>query len=52
MKIDIQYDVREDSNGLDPDKYSKKLKNYHKLLWSNKILPNGQKLILSDSVEK
>ncbi|MBR7064276.1 MAG: hypothetical protein IKI31_03935 [Treponema sp.] len=52
MKIDIQYDVREDSNGLAPDKYSKKLKNYHKLLWSNKILPNGQKLILSDSVEK
>lgn len=48
MDIDVQFDVREDSNGLDPDRFSKKLKSYHKLLWSNRNLPNGKKIILSD----
>jgi len=39
--IDIKYDVRKDSNGLDPDKYSNTLRSYHKKLWS-KLLPNGK----------
>lgn len=45
--IDITYDVRKDSNGGDPDKYSNTLKSYHKRLWS-KLLPNGQCFDLHD----
>lgn len=45
--INISFDFREDSHGLDPDKYSKTLKQYHKLLWS-KELPSGQRLVLDD----
>jgi hypothetical protein len=48
--IDITYDVRKDSNGKDPDSYSKILRNYHKLLWS-KELPNGKAFLLKDDVE-
>lgn len=47
MEIDIKYDVRNDSNGLDPDRYSKILKSYHKELWS-KTLPNNHQMILTD----
>jgi hypothetical protein len=50
MEIDITYDVRTDSNGKDPDSYSKTLKSYHKYLWSKK-LPNGKDFLLSDSIE-
>lgn len=39
--IDVQYDVRADSGGKDPDGYSRTLKEYHRLLWS-KPLPNGE----------
>ncbi len=45
--IDIKYDVRKDSGGRDPDKYSKILKLYHKKLWS-KLLPNGKYFDLKD----
>jgi hypothetical protein len=45
--INIEYDVRKDSNGRDPDKYSKILKSYHKKLWS-KLLPNGKYFNLND----
>jgi hypothetical protein len=45
--IDTKYDVRKDSNGLDPDKYSNTLKSYHKKLWS-KLLPNGNYFDLHD----
>ena len=38
--IDIEFDVRTDSKGKDPDSASKTLKNYHQFLWS-KTLPNG-----------
>jgi hypothetical protein len=50
MEIDITYDVRKDSNGKDPDSYSKTLKMYHKYLWSKK-LPNGKEFILTDEME-
>ncbi len=46
--IDISYDVRNDSNGRDPDKYSRVLKSYHKKLWS-KLLPNGKLFDLNDN---
>lgn len=45
--IDISFDFRKDSRGLDPDKYSNTLKQYHKLLWS-KPLPSGQLFLLDD----
>ena len=48
MNIDVTYDFRKDSNDLDPDRYSKTLKAYHKLLWS-KELPNKKLLTLSDN---
>ncbi len=38
--IDIEFDVRTDSNDKDPDSASKTLKKYHQFLWSKK-LPNG-----------
>ncbi len=54
MIIDTTYDYREDArsrNGLtrDPDKYSKKLKQSHQLLWS-KALPNGGSLNLDENL--
>lgn len=48
--IDIKYDVRKDSDGLDPDKYSNTLKFYHKKLWS-KLLPNGDYFDLNDNIK-
>lgn len=45
--IDITYDMRTDSNGRDPDKHSKTLRSYHKMLWS-KALPNWNNFTLSD----
>lgn len=47
--IDINFDVRSDSGGKDPDYASKTLRNYHKLLWS-KNLPNGCYFELDDTV--
>lgn len=41
MKIDIKFDFRTDSSGLDPDRYSKSLKEVHEFLWS-KPLPSGK----------
>lgn len=37
MKIDTDFDVRSDANGLDPDKYSNTLRSYHKALWSKRL---------------
>lgn len=50
-EININYDVRTDASGYDPDKYSKTLKYYHKLLWSKK-LPNNIIFHLSDLSKK
>jgi hypothetical protein len=47
--IDIKFDFRQDTpNGKDPDKYSKTLRLYHKLLWS-KQLPGGEEFELDDT---
>ena len=43
----LDFDVRSDSNGKDPDFASPTLKAYHKALWS-KPLPNGQIMELED----
>ena len=40
MKIDINFNFYSDSNGRDPDRVSKTLREYHKILWS-KNLPCG-----------
>lgn len=45
--IDTSFDFRKDSGGLDPDRYSTTLKNYHKVLWS-KPLPSGQLFLLDN----
>jgi hypothetical protein len=51
MGIDISFDVRSDVPlGADPDKYSKTLKQYHKILWS-KPLPSGRMFLLDDTVK-
>ena len=48
MIIDNTYDFRKDVKpNADPDKDSKKLRSYHKELWS-KNLPSGEKFNLSD----
>lgn len=44
--FDIEYDVRTDSKGKDPDAASYTLKRYHQLLWSRQ-LPNGQMMVLT-----
>ncbi len=46
-RIDVTFNTMSDSGGKDPDSASKKLKQYHKLLW-NKILPNGKLFSLDD----
>lgn len=46
--IDTTYDFRNDSNGLDPDRYSSTLRSYHQKLWS-KQLPNGKYFGLTDT---
>jgi hypothetical protein len=43
--IDVNFDVRIDSKGKDPDSASETLKSYHQMLWS-KLLPNGQMMKL------
>ena len=48
--IDITFDFRVDTpHGKDPDKYSKTLRRYHKLLWS-KRLPSGDSFALYDTI--
>ena len=63
--IDVNYSFTEDTpnfwdnywqdemgkSSVDPDFYSKKLKLFHKLLWSKK-LPNGERLDLKDADAK
>jgi len=44
-EIDINFDMRSDANGRDPDAASLTLRRYHQLLWS-KPLPNGYRLQL------
>ncbi|MDR2058480.1 MAG: hypothetical protein LBP83_09435 [Dysgonamonadaceae bacterium] len=39
--IDTKFNFYYDSNGKDPDGHSRKLQEYHKILWS-KPLPNGK----------
>ena len=47
--IDIDFDVRSDIKaGSDPDKYSLRLKQFHKQLWS-KNLPSGHPFDLTDT---
>lgn len=43
--IDIDFDMRSDAHGHDPDVASPTLRRYHQLLWS-KQLPNGNRLQL------
>ena len=45
--VDTTFDTRSDSNGGDPDKKSKTLKMFHKVLWE-KELPNGKLFSLND----
>ena len=49
-KIDIEFDVRLDSKGRDPDSNSPTLKNYHRSLWSKKT-PNNKELVLNENLE-
>ncbi len=51
MDIDTTFDFRSDSHGKDPDQHSKKLKEYHKYIWS-KNLPSGRKMFLEDGMNK
>ncbi|MFC1774840.1 DUF6994 family protein [Nanoarchaeota archaeon] len=44
----MNFDVRTDSKGKDPDSSSETLKHFHKLLWS-KNLPNGKLFNLDDT---
>lgn len=49
MKIDVTFDFRSDTPpGKDPDAFSRRLRQYHKLLW-NKSLPSGGMFALDDS---
>jgi hypothetical protein len=49
IDIDITLDFRRDTpEGKDPDRYSKTLRRYHKLLWS-KRLPCGARFELDDA---
>ncbi len=45
--MDVNFDFRSDSAGLDPDFASPTLKKYHRILW-NKELPNGDFLEISE----
>lgn len=49
--IDVTFDVRSDSNGRDPDRYSPTLRRYHRQLWS-KELPNRAAFELTDEWPK
>jgi hypothetical protein len=48
MAIDVAFDFRTDANGLDPDRDSPTLRQYHRLLWC-KRLPSGASFDLSDT---
>lgn len=50
-KIDVNFDVRTDSNGKDPDSASKTLKYFHSLLWSKKT-PSGVHFTLNNEPGK
>lgn len=48
MHVDTSLDFRSDTpKGKDPDRYSPKLRSYHKFLWS-RDLPNGVRFTLDD----
>ncbi len=50
--IDISFDFRSDTpEGKDPDSHSRKLRSYHKLLWS-KPLPSGVVFELDDTTRR
>lgn len=50
MKIDINFDFRNDVPiNKDPDIFSQKLRQYHKILWS-KNLPSGKLFDLTDTI--
>jgi hypothetical protein len=51
MEIDVNFDLRTDSNGKDPDGHSATLSRYHQRLWS-KPLPNGKPFDLSQDTRK
>lgn len=48
VAIDVDFDMRSDANGRDPDRYSPTLREYHRVFWS-KPLPNGERFELSDA---
>lgn len=47
LEIDVTSDIRSDSRGKDPDRFSPTLRRSHQLLWS-KPLPNGKPFLLED----
>jgi hypothetical protein len=50
--IDVTFDFRQDTPpGADPDRHSRTLRCYHRLLWS-KPLPVGATFVLDDSSPK
>jgi hypothetical protein len=50
--IDVSFDFRRDTpDGKDPDTHSKRLRRYHKLLWS-KPLPGGEFFGLDDATPR
>lgn len=49
LVIDTSYDVRSDAGGKDPDSHSKRLRGFHRVLWS-KPLPNGGTFELDDQL--
>jgi len=46
MKIDVTYNFQSETEPRDADRYSSKLQEYHRILWS-KPLPNGKMFELS-----
>lgn len=51
MSVDVTFDVRTDSDGLDPDQASQTLKRFHQYLWT-KTLPSGELFKLDDRDSK
>lgn len=49
LLIDTSYDVRTDAGGKDPDSRSKRLRTFHRLLWS-KPLPDGRNFELDEKL--
>jgi hypothetical protein len=49
MRIDTSFDVRTDAAGKDPDKHSRTLRGYHRILWS-KPLACGRSFDLDDTM--